>query len=85
LIAVAGMGMVRLRVEKRHAFSLPRRLPHGDLCIAHFLGMHALQFLPIVAYYLVRNVKMVFVVAFLYAAFTAFVFVQALRGKPFLS
>jgi hypothetical protein len=58
---------------------------HGDLRIAHFLGMHALQFLPIVAYYLVRNVKMVFVIAFLYAAFTAFVFVQALRGKPFLS
>jgi hypothetical protein len=58
---------------------------YGDLRIAHFLGMHALQVLPILAFYLVKNVKMVFVVAFLYAAFTAFVFVQALRGKPFLS
>lgn len=58
---------------------------YGDLRIAHFLGMHALQIIPILAYYLVRNVKMVFIISTLYALFTLFVFVQALRGKPFLS
>lgn len=57
---------------------------HGDLRIAHFLGMHALQIVPMMGYFVVRSVLGVWLVAALYAAATVFVFVQALRGKPLI-
>ena len=55
---------------------------YGDLRIAHFLGMHALQVIPILSYYVVQNVKVVVVVAIIYGLMTAAIFVQALQGKP---
>jgi hypothetical protein len=54
----------------------------GDLRIAHFLGMHALQIIPLLAYYVVRNNKGVIILAIAYTAVTTFIFVQALNGKP---
>ena len=36
--------------------------------VAHFIGMHALQVLPLLAFYLLRNTKATLLVGLLYAA-----------------
>lgn len=56
----------------------------GDLRIAHFLGMHALQLIPLLAWYAIRNVKGVVVMAILYLCFCMFSTWTALQGRPFL-
>lgn len=66
---------------------------HGDLRVAHFVGMHALQAVPLAALVFVRlqnnGLKMsatilTFVFAFVYLSAFTFVFIQALHGKPLL-
>lgn len=67
----------------------------GDLRIGHFVGMHALQLLPFLAvglmwlarrFPLLRNeslrTRLVFIAGLGYAALTALVVWQALRGQP---
>ncbi len=56
---------------------------HGDLRIAHFLGMHALQILPLVSFYFVRETKWVIGMSTLYLLITLASFFQALAGRPF--
>ena len=59
----------------------------GDLRVAHFFGLHAMQVLPLFAL-AVRGLAWArtTVVAFslLYSAVTVYVFVQAVQGQPFL-
>ena len=61
----------------------------GDLRVAHFVGLHALQAVPFFALtlekYRVRApVRATFLFAALYAALFTFVFVQAMRGNSIL-
>jgi hypothetical protein len=55
---------------------------HGDLRIAHFLGMHALQVLPLLGFYAVQHVRGMLLLGLVYTLLTTAVFVQALRGNP---
>ncbi len=54
----------------------------GDLRIAHFFGMHALQILPLASFYIVKTVRGVFLVATLYFLLALLSFIQAMQGKP---
>ncbi|MBD2768641.1 hypothetical protein IC235_12155 [Hymenobacter sp. BT664] len=62
----------------------------GDLRIAHFLGMHALQVVPLLGWVLARwaprrAVLLTWVGAALYAAVVAGLFALALAGRPLLA
>jgi hypothetical protein len=63
-------------------------LSHGDLRVPHFLGLHAMQVLPVVALLLTRRrgsdaraVRLTFVAAGSYFALFALLLVQALSGE----
>ncbi|WP_336326559.1 hypothetical protein [Halovenus sp. HT40] len=64
----------------------------GDLRIAHFIGLHGLQILPLAGYLGARRtdrtrraLTIVGVVALLYGGLTAVTFVRAMLGLPFLA
>ena len=57
---------------------------HGDLRIAHFLGLHAIQVVPLLSYFLAKDEITVFIIAALYLALTTFTLIRALKGKPLL-
>ena len=56
----------------------------GDPRIAHFIGMHALQVLPMLAFYVLKDIKMTVLVSVLYGLLAVFTLVQALQGKPLI-
>jgi hypothetical protein len=58
---------------------------HGDLRIAHFLGMHTLQIFPLFGYYFAKTGKAVIAFAAVYIMVVLAVFIQALRGVPLIS
>ncbi|MFT5577721.1 MAG: hypothetical protein ACI9WS_000472 [Paraglaciecola psychrophila] len=62
----------------------------GDLRVAHFFGLHAMQVLPLFALLLPKSlprslgVTSVLLFATVYTALTVFTFYQAVQGQPFI-
>lgn len=56
----------------------------GDPRVAHFIGMHALQVIPFLSLYLLKNTKATIVLSSLYFLLAMYTLVQALNGKPFI-
>jgi hypothetical protein len=56
----------------------------GDLRIAHFVGMHALQILPLLSFYMIRSAKLTLLAGAMYGAVALLILVQALRGRPLI-
>jgi hypothetical protein len=54
----------------------------GDLRVAHFIGMHALQIIPIVSYHLLKNTKLTIALVIGYGFLALLTLIQALKGKP---
>ena len=55
---------------------------YGDLRVAHFLGIHSLQLLPLLGYYITRSSKQMINAAVVYFLIVTFLLIQALRGIP---
>ncbi len=66
----------------------------GDLRVAHFFALHAMQILPLLAmvlYWMLPNVqpntskRLVWLACAAYSGFCVFTLLQALHGNPFLA
>jgi len=82
---IMGAKLSHFMGEPTNAFKIPFlgwSLSTGDLRVAHFVGMHALQVLPLISWFLLRNTTWTVVIAVLYTGLAIFVLVTALNGQP---
>jgi hypothetical protein len=70
-------------------FFLNWNISAGDLRVAHFFSLHALQFVPLIVWVLSKSLgesqTLPITVSLLYSAFCFLLHVQALSGSPFLA
>lgn len=57
---------------------------YGDLRVAHFIGIHSLQVIPLFGYFIARSNRSVKLFAAGYLILTVWLFIQALRETPLL-
>jgi hypothetical protein len=57
---------------------------HGDLRAAHFLGMHALQLLPLMGYYISRRSIVTVLLSIVYFLVVGAIFIQAMGSRPLI-
>lgn len=55
---------------------------YGDLRVAHFMGMHSLQLLPLFGYFVAKTNKGIFIFSTIYFLVVILLLVQALMAKP---
>lgn len=58
---------------------------YGDLRVAHFFGMHALQLIPLFGYYIARQPRHVIILSAVYFILVTGLLMQALTGKPLIA
>jgi hypothetical protein len=56
----------------------------GDLRVAHFIGMHALQVLPLLSFHILKNTKWTIGLSVIYGLLALMTLIQALQGKPLI-
>lgn len=55
---------------------------YGDLRIAHFAGIHSLQVLPLIGFYIAKTKKQIIILSLIYFLFVLALLVQGLMGVP---